>query len=141
MLGAELSLCFKARGMAHIGTDREVDITDAAALEAFAAEQVGAIAVIVNCAAYTAVDKAEDDADFCRLLNTAGPANIAKTAKKTMRNSSISVPIMFLTAGEYSLAARRVPTAKMTEQTPSVCTALPRGTGRKRSWRILPLPG
>ncbi|MDR2246780.1 MAG: dTDP-4-dehydrorhamnose reductase [Treponema sp.] len=82
MLGAELSLCFKARGLAHVGTDREVDITDAAALEAFAAGQAGAIAVIVNCAAYTAVDQAEDDADLCRRLNTDGPANIAKTAKR-----------------------------------------------------------
>ncbi|MDR2052660.1 MAG: dTDP-4-dehydrorhamnose reductase [Treponema sp.] len=82
MLGAELSLCFQARGLACVGTDREVDITDAAALEAFAAEQAGAIAVMVNCAAYTAVDRAEDDADLCRRLNTEGPANIAKTAKK-----------------------------------------------------------
>ena len=82
MLGAELSLCFKTRGLAHVGTDREVDITDAAALEAFAAGQDGGIAVIVNCAAYTAVDRAEDDADFCRRLNTDGPANIAKTAKR-----------------------------------------------------------
>jgi dTDP-4-dehydrorhamnose reductase len=82
MLGTELSRCFRARGFACIGTDREVDITDAAALEAFAAEQAGAIAIIVNCAAYTAVDKAEDDADFCRRLNAEGPVNIAKTAGK-----------------------------------------------------------
>jgi dTDP-4-dehydrorhamnose reductase len=83
MLGTELSLCFKARGLACVGTDREVDITDPAAVEAFAAKQDGGIAVIVNCAAYTAVDKAEDDVDFCRRLNAEGPANIARTAKKT----------------------------------------------------------
>jgi dTDP-4-dehydrorhamnose reductase len=82
MLGAELSRCFLTRGFACIGTDREVDITDPAALETFATEQAGAIAVIVNCAAYTAVDRAEDNADFCQRLNTEGPANIAKTAKK-----------------------------------------------------------
>jgi dTDP-4-dehydrorhamnose reductase len=84
MLGAELSLVFQKQGLACTGTDREVDITSAEALEAFAAEQAkaGAIDVIVNCAAYTAVDKAEDDADFCRRLNTGGAANIAKTANK-----------------------------------------------------------
>ncbi|MDR0452907.1 MAG: NAD(P)-dependent oxidoreductase, partial [Treponema sp.] len=80
MLGAELSRYFRAQGFAFTGTDRELDITDLAALEAFAAEQ--AIAVIVNCAAYTAVDKAEDDGDFCRRLNAEGPANIAMTARK-----------------------------------------------------------
>ncbi|GHT74844.1 NAD(P)-dependent oxidoreductase [Spirochaetia bacterium] len=82
MLGTELSLLFEQRGLAHTGTDREVDITDTAALEAFAANQAAPITWIVNCAAYTAVDKAEDDTGLCRRLNTDGPANIAQTAKK-----------------------------------------------------------
>ncbi len=36
---------------------------------------------IINSAAYTAVDKAEDDVDICRALNTQGAANIAAVAK------------------------------------------------------------
>ena len=82
MLGTELSLLLEKTGIPFAGTDRELDITDLAALEAFvetkAAQPFG---WIVNCAAYTAVDKAEDDVDACRGLNAAGPANIANCAK------------------------------------------------------------
>jgi dTDP-4-dehydrorhamnose reductase len=82
MLGTELSLVFEKRGFACVGTDRDVDITDLEALEAFAAQAARPITWIVNCAAYTAVDKAEDDTELCRRLNADGPANIARTAKK-----------------------------------------------------------
>jgi dTDP-4-dehydrorhamnose reductase len=83
MLGTELSLLFEQRGLPFVGSDREIDITDPIALASFAETQVrqAPIAWIVNCAAYTAVDKAEDDGLFCRRLNTDGPANIAKIAK------------------------------------------------------------
>jgi dTDP-4-dehydrorhamnose reductase len=37
---------------------------------------------IINCAAYTAVDKAEDDEESCRRLNTLGAGSIAALAKK-----------------------------------------------------------
>ncbi|GHV44552.1 NAD(P)-dependent oxidoreductase [Spirochaetia bacterium] len=85
MLGTELSLLLEKKRIPHIGTDREVDITDPAALGAFAEQQAAAgqpVTWIINCAAYTAVDKAEDDAETCRRLNTDGPGNIAGTAKK-----------------------------------------------------------
>jgi dTDP-4-dehydrorhamnose reductase len=79
MLGTELSQVLGQRGLAHVGTDREVDITDPMALRGFAEKQP--LSWIINCAAYTAVDKAEDDAELCRRLNAEGPANIAATAK------------------------------------------------------------
>ncbi|GHV90882.1 NAD(P)-dependent oxidoreductase [Spirochaetia bacterium] len=85
MLGTELSRVLEQRGLAHTGTDREVDITDPAVLGAFTEQQAAAgqpFTWIINCAAYTAVDKAEDDAETCRRLNTDGPGNIAGTAKK-----------------------------------------------------------
>jgi dTDP-4-dehydrorhamnose reductase len=84
MLGTELSLVLEKQGIPHIGTDRELDITDAAALASFAEERgrTAPIDWIINCAAYTAVDKAEDDRDFCRRLNTGGPGNIARTARQ-----------------------------------------------------------
>lgn len=41
-----------------------------------------AIDVIVNCAAYTNVDKAESDVDFCRVLNAQAPANLATVMKE-----------------------------------------------------------
>jgi dTDP-4-dehydrorhamnose reductase len=81
MLGSELSRVLEQRGLAWVGTDREVDIANPAALDAFV-EQQQRPAWIVNCAAYTAVDKAEDDVDACRLLNAGGPANIARTANR-----------------------------------------------------------
>ncbi len=37
---------------------------------------------IINCAAYTAVDKAESDIELAHKLNVEGPENIAKVAKK-----------------------------------------------------------
>jgi dTDP-4-dehydrorhamnose reductase len=85
MLGTELSNMLASRAHEFVGTDREVDITDPAALDAFASARAAegkGIGFIINCAAYTAVDKAEDDADLCRRLNAEGPANIASCAKK-----------------------------------------------------------
>ncbi|MDR3343451.1 MAG: dTDP-4-dehydrorhamnose reductase [Treponema sp.] len=82
MLGTELALRFEAQHIPYIGTDREVDITNPAALAAFATHQgTGVITWIVNCAAYTAVDKAEDAPAVCRRLNAIGPANIAAAAR------------------------------------------------------------
>lgn len=37
---------------------------------------------VINCAAYTAVDKAEDDVDVCRKVNRDGAENIAKACAK-----------------------------------------------------------
>ena len=40
------------------------------------------IDIIINCAAYTAVDKAEEMIDICRKVNKDGPANIAKVCEE-----------------------------------------------------------
>ena len=80
MLGTELSLLLEKAGIPFIGTDREVDITEAAALADFTGAQERPFTWIVNCAAYTAVDRAEDDRENCRLLNAVGAGNIAAAA-------------------------------------------------------------
>ena len=54
----------------------QLDITDSAAVNAFVEEHN--IEGIVNCAAFTAVDKAEEEETFCRLLNAEAPAILAK---------------------------------------------------------------
>jgi len=82
MLGTELSLLLEEKGVSFIGTDSEVDITDPAALKGFVKKQAEAFTWVINCAAYTAVDKAEDDRENCRLLNTIGAGNIAYTAHR-----------------------------------------------------------
>lgn len=53
----------------------ELDITDRQAIESFV--ENNAIDGIVNCAAYTAVDKAEDNEELCRKLNAEAPAYLA----------------------------------------------------------------
>ena len=83
MLGTELSLLLEKGAIPFTGTDREVDITDPAAIMDFIQRQAEPFKWIINCAAYTAVDKAEDDRENCRLLNTEGAGNIAKVACKT----------------------------------------------------------
>ena len=58
----------------------ELDITDADAVEQFVRENH--VDGIVNCAAYTAVDKAESDEEFCRKLNAEAPAILAKAIER-----------------------------------------------------------
>ena len=65
----------------YIFTDvAELDITNADAVTRMAEDNN--INVIVNCAAYTNVDKAEDDAEFAELLNAGAVRNLANAAKK-----------------------------------------------------------
>ncbi|MDP2791000.1 MAG: dTDP-4-dehydrorhamnose reductase, partial [Rectinemataceae bacterium] len=80
MLGTELSECFVWNGMEFFGTDRECDIVDPVALHAACAGKN--VRWIINCAAYTAVDKAEDEPELARRINAAGPGNIAAVAKE-----------------------------------------------------------
>ena len=58
----------------------ELDITDQLAIEQFVQENK--IDGIVNCAAYTAVDKAESNKELCTTLNTVAPAYLAAAVEK-----------------------------------------------------------
>lgn len=74
-LGNELKLQLQDKA---VYVDRaELDITDAEAVQAYAAKQKWE--AIINCAAYTAVDKAESDAETAEKINVLGPENLAKT--------------------------------------------------------------
>lgn len=53
----------------------KLDITDLEAVRAIVKEND--VKAIVNCAAYTNVDKAEEDQEFCALLNAKAPENLA----------------------------------------------------------------
>ena len=64
----------------YIFTDvTELDITDADKVERMIKDND--IKVIVNCAAYTNVDKAETDRDFAELLNAKAVRNLAEAVK------------------------------------------------------------
>jgi len=58
----------------------ELDITDAAAIDRYVIENQ--IHVIINAAAYTAVDKAEDEVDMAYKLNRDAVRNLAEVARK-----------------------------------------------------------
>ena len=76
-LGNEMQLLEKENPQhTYFNTDvAELDITDQAAIEKFVEDNE--IDGIVNCAAYTAVDKAEDNEALCQRLNAEAPAYLA----------------------------------------------------------------
>ncbi len=57
----------------------ELDLTDAQAVESFFADNKPD--AVVNCAAYTAVDKAEDDVELCYKINRDAIENLGRAAK------------------------------------------------------------
>lgn len=68
-------------GRVYLFTDvAELDICDEEAVERFVVENT--IDCIVNCAAYTNVNKAEEDAVLCDKLNHLAPANLARVAAR-----------------------------------------------------------
>ena len=77
-LGNEMQLLAKKNPQhQYFFTDvEELDITDAEAIDRFV--QDNQVDCIVNCAAYTAVDKAEENEEFCNLLNNIAPGYLAK---------------------------------------------------------------
>ena len=78
MLGRQLAGEWTGRGTAFFASDREVDVRDPRALREFArGKEIG---WIVNCAAYTAVDRAEDDPESALAVNAAGVENLARLA-------------------------------------------------------------
>ena len=81
-LGNEMQLLEKENPQhTYFNTDvAELDITDQAAIEKMVMDN--AIDGIVNCAAYTAVDKAEDNQELCRKLNSLAPGYLAAAIGK-----------------------------------------------------------
>ena len=80
-LGNEMRLTAAASKDKYIFTDvAELDITDMDAIRSMVNDND--VKVIVNCAAYTNVDKAEDDVELCALLNAKAPENLAVAMKE-----------------------------------------------------------
>ena len=88
-LGNEMRIVTKGSKDKYIFTDvveiegQETVILDITNLEAIRKMvKVNDVKVIVNCAAYTNVDKAETDQEFCELLNAKAPENLAVAMKE-----------------------------------------------------------
>ncbi|MCH5319433.1 MAG: dTDP-4-dehydrorhamnose reductase [Paramuribaculum sp.] len=81
-LGMSLRKAAEDSKDSYVFTDvAELDITDKDAVMRAVAE--GGFDVIVNCAAYTNVDKAESDEEMAELLNAQAVANLAEAIKQT----------------------------------------------------------
>ena len=79
-LGHDLMNELEKRGIEYIGVDvEEMDITDADACRRVITE--AAPDAVIHCAAYTAVDAAEDNVELCRKINAEGTKNIAEVCR------------------------------------------------------------
>ncbi|MGN1140081.1 MAG: dTDP-4-dehydrorhamnose reductase [Oliverpabstia sp.] len=80
-LGYDVMNELAKRGYEGVGVDvEEMDITDAAAVDRVIKESH--VDSVVHCAAWTAVDAAEDNVEMCRKVNALGTENIAKVCKE-----------------------------------------------------------
>jgi dTDP-4-dehydrorhamnose reductase len=80
MLGSEVAARMDTAGWEFAKSDRDVDISSIEAIRSFARGKD--IKWIVNCAAYTAVDKAESEPELAARLNVAGPRNLGVLARE-----------------------------------------------------------
>ncbi len=88
-LGHDVMNELAKRGYEGIGVDvQEMDITDAQAVDRVITESKAD--KVIHCAAYTAVDAAEDNVDLCRRVNAQGTENIAEVCKK------LDIPMLYL---------------------------------------------
>lgn len=77
-----------SRNIEAVGVDvEEMDITEAKQVENVIKE--GNYDAVVHCAAWTAVDKAEDEVELCTKVNVQGTKNIANVCKE------LDIPMMY----------------------------------------------
>lgn len=99
-LGHDVMNELAKRGHEAVGVDvEEMDITDEAAVQRVIKES--AAEAVIHCAAYTAVDAAEDNMELCLRVNAYGTENIAKVCKELdIRLMYISTDYVFDGQGE-----------------------------------------
>lgn len=94
MLGTEVHRRLQAYKLEHVATDLDVDIADSQSLRAFMRHLD--LSWIVNCSAYTAVDRAEDEPEQAFRINAEGVRNLALLAReKGARLLHISTDYVF----------------------------------------------
>lgn len=99
-LGYDVVNELEKRGHTAVAVDiEEMDITDAVSVERVITE--AEVEAVIHCAAYTAVDAAEDNVEICRRVNAEGTKNIAKVCKKLdLKMIYISTDYVFDGEGE-----------------------------------------
>lgn len=79
-LGFDVVRRLESLGIECRGVDiQDFDLTQAEAVDAYIRSY--APDTVVHCAAFTAVDRAEDERDLCYAVNGTGTENIAKTCQ------------------------------------------------------------
>lgn len=110
-LGYDVMRELKKRGIETIGVDRsDFDIMDIEATEKFILSVYPD--AVIHCAAYTAVDAAEDNVELCRKVNVNGTENIARAcAKIKAKMLYISTDYVFSGSGDipYDINAEKAP--------------------------------
>ena len=81
MLAKEIIERFEEGNELMLTDVAELDITNADMVMSFVKKEKPEC--IINCAAFTAVDKAEEAGEIVEKINAEGPANLAKAAKET----------------------------------------------------------
>lgn len=99
-LGFDVVKVLTKHGDIPVAVDiEEMDITDAAAVESYISRS--GVESVIHCAAYTAVDMAEDNVELCRRINRDGTQNIANACKKhNLKMIYISTDYVFNGEGE-----------------------------------------
>ena len=99
-LGHDVMNELEKQGLEGIGVDiDEMDITDADQVSKVIKE--AAPDAVIHCAAYTAVDAAEDNEEICRKVNATGTENIAKVCEELdIKMMYISTDYVFNGQGE-----------------------------------------
>jgi dTDP-4-dehydrorhamnose reductase len=80
MLGSEFKKLLTDSSVSFLASDSEVDITDKNKINMFLTDRK--ISYIINCVAYTNVDKAESEKEKAYLLNKHAVANLVEVAKE-----------------------------------------------------------
>lgn len=90
-LGHDVVNELEKRGIEAVGVDiQEMDITDAQSVDRVIKE--AAPDTVIHCAAYTAVDAAEDNEEACRKVNADGPRYIATVCKE------LDIPMLYISS-------------------------------------------
>lgn len=99
------------RGIEAIGVDiAEMDITNALQVEHVIKE--AAVDAVIHCAAWTAVDKAEEAIEICRKVNKDGTQNVANLCKE------LDIPMMYFSTDYVFNGQGETPWMEYSERDP-----------------------
>ncbi len=112
-LGYDFQKLFDSLGKKYLATDYDtLDITDISAVDMYIVNNIigkgEQLELIINCAAYNNVDRAEEEREMCYKLNAYAPRDLALLAKK-YGAEYITYSTDFVFDGEKRVDGKNVP--------------------------------